>query len=163
MFTFVTYATYPPLVHGRIKFNFKIQSKMSSPITIVSLWIGISSLQLITLTFLSALTSFNSPSTCFMAPILANLPTMFAKELSCPSSLWVMTSINALSTSPKISTVKQRTCKKQCKNLESETRSENIALNGNFTEDKFHSIFHADRFRLLCSCRLTKRSTAVSH
>lgn len=74
----------------------------------------------------SYLTSFNSPSTCFIAPILANFPTTFTNELFCPSSLWLITSINALSTSPNTSTVKQRTCSKQFRNLDSETRSENI-------------------------------------
>ena len=75
----------------------------------------------------SYLTSFNSPSTCFIAPILANFPTTFTNELFCPSSLWLITSINALSTSPNTSTVKQRTCRKQLRNLDNETRSENIA------------------------------------
>lgn len=107
-----------------IKFNFKII--IYHQCYPLSLWLRFGQELAVHDYIQSVLTSFNSPSTCFIAPILANLPTMFAKELFCPSSLWVMTSINALSTSPKISTVKQRTCKKQCKNLESETRSENI-------------------------------------
>lgn len=77
----------------------------------------------------ASLTSFNSPSTCLIAPTRANLPTMLAaKELfCCPSSLWEMTSTNALSTSPKITNVKQSICRRQWKHLERETRRENIA------------------------------------
>ena len=71
-------------------------------------------------------TSISSPSTCFIAPTLANLPTMFANELFCPSSLWTITLTKALSTSPNTRTVKQRTRKKQCTNPDSETRRGNI-------------------------------------
>lgn len=86
------------------------------------------------------LTSFNSPSTCFIAPIRANLPTRLAKELSWPSSLWAITSIKALSTSPKTSTEKQNTCRKQCKNLDNETRSENIAKSTSWNATRTQSI-----------------------